>query len=629
MDRLQKLGRDLGYEGKDLQDFVAQENKRERDERAAERKIEKAKIASEAKIAQQREIELANVKAKEAKIAQQREIELAKVAAEEAKEKAKIAQQREIELAKVEAAKIAKENEFELARLTAEEANKLRDIELAKLAAEEARVLRDNDIELAKMTQQEELARLKSEHEKDKESELARLHLEHEKLKMEHEMLKMEQEVKLTRIDSQERQAKLDSDAKFAGQLELGKLGVEKAAHARSPKLPYFEETKDKMDSYLSRFEKYAVANKWDRSIWAAYLSALLKGRALEVYDRLSVADANDYEKLKDALLKNFDMTERGFRKKFRNDRPERSETFIQFGSRLRSYLDKWINMAKIENTFEAICDFMARDQFLESCSRELYVHLKTKTFKNLDEMAKEADLFAEARGGVHTCTNKGKRYNRGAAQNHSKPDMNKGGGKQEIKCGICSKGHLTIKCYKNPNRMQASSAEVGNEAKGGDSDAKNEMQGAQARSDSFQNKGRSNSFGCGRNFPRGRGRGGNPPRGGGHQLNFCKTQIEERSENGIENIYQSKGDNSINSMTKDKEGVCYILKSRLPTARGAANGKEVIAMRDTGCVIRSSLVSKDQSLGKASDVTLINETTQRYPLALIDIDGMFPSVFR
>ena len=445
----------------------------------------------------------------------------------------------------------------------AEEANKLRDTELAKLAAEEARVLRDNDIELAKVMQQEELARLKSEHEKDKEIELASLHFEHEKLKMEqeieHEKLKMEQEIELTQIDSQEGQAKLDSDAKFASQLELGKLGVEKAAHARNPKLPYFEESKDKMDSYLSRFEKYAVANKWDRSKWAAYLSALLKGRALEVYDRLSVADATDYEKLKDALLKNFDMTECRFRKKFRNDRPERSETFIQFGSRLHSYLDKWINMAKIENTFEAICDFMARHQFLESCSRELYVHLKPKTFKNLDEMAKEADLFAEARGGVHTCTNKGQHDNRGAAQNHSKPDVNKGGGKQEIKCGICGKGHLTIKCYKNPNRMQANSAEVGNEAKGGDSDAKNEMQGAQARSDSFQNKGRGNSFGRGRNFPRGRGRGGNPPRGGGHQVNFCKTQIEERSKSGIENICQSKGDNSINSMTKDKEGVTFL----------------------------------------------------------------------
>ena len=73
------------------------------------------------------------------------------------------------------------------------------------------------------------------------------------------------------------------------------------------------------------------------------------------MYDRLSVADAADYDKLKDALLRNFDMTERGFRKKFRNDRPERSETFIQFGSRFCSYLNKWINMAKKKNTFEAI----------------------------------------------------------------------------------------------------------------------------------------------------------------------------------------------------------------------------------------------------------------------------------
>ena len=79
--------------------------------------------------------------------------------------------------------------------------------------------------------------------------------------------------------------------------------------------------------------------------------------------------------------------------------------------------------------------------------------------------------------------------------------------------------------------------------------------------------------------------------------------------------------------MTKDKEGVCYFLKSRLPTARGTVNGKEVIAMRDTGftgCVIRSSLVSKDQLLGKASDITLINETIQIYQLALIDIDCPF-----
>ena len=92
--------------------------------------------------------------------------------------------------------------------------------------------------------------------------------------------------------------------------------------------------------------------------------------------------------------------------------------------------------MAKVEKSFEAVCDFMARDQFLEACSREQFVHLKPKAFENHDAMAKEADLFAEARGGVFSCVNKGQRDNdKGAA--HSKPESEPSG-KPEIKCGVC-----------------------------------------------------------------------------------------------------------------------------------------------------------------------------------------------
>ena len=54
---------------------------------------------------------------------------------------------------------------------------------------------------------------------------------------------------------------------------------------------------------------------------------------------------------------------------------------------------------------------------------------------------------------------------------------------------------------------------------------------------------------------------------------------------------------------------------------------KKVIALRDTGCtrcVVRRSLVSSDQLQGKESDVTLIDESTQRYPLAMVKIDCPF-----
>ena len=360
--------------------------------------------------------------------------------------------------------------------------------------------------------------------------------------------------------------------------------------------------------------------------MWAAYLSTLLKGCALDVYDRLSTEDAVDYDKLKDALLKNFDMTERGFRKKFRYSRPERSETFIQFSSRLCSYLNKWLTMAKVEKSFEAVCDFMTRDQFLEACSRELFVHLKPKAFENLDAMAKEADLFAKARMGVFSCVNKGQRdNNKGAAQ--SKPES-KPSGKPEIKCGICGKGHLTIRCYKNPDKKQAYSAELASRSsgsKGSNSDYGGENeQGTQIKSEeSESSRGRSR----GRGYFRGRGKTDGAPRGGGHQISFCKTEVSRETDDGIESIYQSKIDSSLNSDSKVKEGVCYFLKSRLPTAEGTANSRKVEVLRDTGCTcctVKRSLVSDDQLIGKESYVTLIDETTQRYPLTVIDVDCPF-----
>ena len=111
----------------------------------------------------------------------------------------------------------------------------------------------------------------------------------------------------------------------------------------------------DKIDSYLTRFESYAISNKWDPSMWASYISALLKGRALEVFVRLSKDDQSDYSQIKEALLTNFDLTGRSFRKKFRDCRPQ---TFRQFSDRLASYKDNWLGLAKVEKTYEAVCDF-------------------------------------------------------------------------------------------------------------------------------------------------------------------------------------------------------------------------------------------------------------------------------
>ena len=72
---------------------------------------------------------------------------------------------------------------------------------------------------------------------------------------------------------------------------------------AKSPKLPAFIDEKDELGRYLLRFERYAENAKWEKNMWAIKLSLLLTGRAMDIYTRMSDRDANEYDKLKKALL--------------------------------------------------------------------------------------------------------------------------------------------------------------------------------------------------------------------------------------------------------------------------------------------------------------------------------------
>ena len=53
-------------------------------------------------------------------------------------------------------------------------------------------------------------------------------------------------------------------------------------------------------------------------------------------------------------------------------------------------------------------------------------------------------------------------------------------------------------------------------------------------------------------------------------------------------------------------------------------DGQKVVLLRNTGCsgvVVKRILVSEGQLIGKESTVTLIDETPQRHPLAVINVD--------
>ena len=462
----------------------------------------------------------------------------------------------------------------------------------------------------------------KDREQKDKVRELEKLRIEAEKLKIEaarkDKEMEMEKEIALKKIEAEVELKKIEAETTSH---PWGPK--EKSSNPRSPKLPYFDKHTDKMDSYLTRFESYALSNKWDPSMWASYFSAFLKGRALEVFVRLSRDDQSDYGQIKEALLTNFDLTERSFRKKFRDCRPEKAETFRQFSGRLASYLDKWLGLAKVEKTYEAVCDFLARDQFLDCCSHELYLYLKPKTFKVMGELAHEADLFADARGGVPGCVAKGHRETKSQVPHNYGIQVDR---KSNISCKICGKAHQTHNCWhKKSKRVSvgtkiASSAEFNSPNQGG------KWQNRGHNWNRGRNNYRRNQSAPGRNSNRNYNNDKVD-----HQVNFCKVKGEQSTDKGVHSVYHAKMhdpiDNYKENPHKDSKGTCYFLRSRLPTAVGTVNGKEVRVLRDTGCtgvVVRRDLVSDEQMLGKELDVTLINESKLKYPVARISVECPF-----
>ena len=84
--------------------------------------------------------------------------------------------------------------------------------------------------------------------------------------------------------------------------------------------------------------------------VWLGYkVDALLSGRALDVYSHLSEEVASDYYQMKVALMKRYDLTEDGYRRKFRASKPETDGSSDQFIVRLSTYQVRWVELSETE----------------------------------------------------------------------------------------------------------------------------------------------------------------------------------------------------------------------------------------------------------------------------------------
>ena len=212
----------------------------------------------------------------------------------------------------------------------------------AKEAREREMALKEHEILEAKKACKRKIAEAKEAREQEmalKERKLAEAKTAHERVI---QNLQLHQGIKEKKHVFEMERLAAEQNAKPAVQSKEDKSYVS----AKVPKLPAFDGSKDEMDSFLLRFERYANAQK--KEDWATSLSALLKGKALDVNALMPVEEALNYM-LKAALLKRYELTEEGFKRRHKKCRPDSGETFQRFTSRIQSYFTRWIDISGIK----------------------------------------------------------------------------------------------------------------------------------------------------------------------------------------------------------------------------------------------------------------------------------------
>ena len=68
--------------------------------------------------------------------------------------------------------------------------------------------------------------------------------------------------------------------------------------------VPPFQE----VDKYFLHFEKVAENLKWPKEHWTLLLQSVVIGKAREIYTQLSLEQSSDYDKVKELILKAYEL---------------------------------------------------------------------------------------------------------------------------------------------------------------------------------------------------------------------------------------------------------------------------------------------------------------------------------
>eukprot|EP00731_Ephydatia_muelleri_P014661 Em0008g381a len=151
----------------------------------------------------------------------------------------------------------------------------------------------------------------------------------------------------------------------------------------------------DDIEAYLTTFERVMRAYEVKEERWAVKLAPQLTGKAQQAYAAMKTEDAGRYEKLKEAILRRYDISEETYRQRFRESSKKEEESVGELAVRLTDLLQKWTKGCR---TVDEIRDMLVKEQLLSSLPTDVRIHVSERKPKTSADAAELADSYLHAR---------------------------------------------------------------------------------------------------------------------------------------------------------------------------------------------------------------------------------------
>ena len=230
--------------------------------------------------------------------------------------------------------------------------------------------------------------------------------------------LEIERELRLKELEAQAQQRKEELEAqqrkeeleaqkeeralKHEREMRALELNARRIAHEESIAtkfdlgknvrlVPPFNESE--VDKYFQHFERVAQNLKWPIDQWPLLLQSVLRGKAQEAYTALPISECVDYNSVKNAILKAYELVPEAYRQKFRNYRKQESQTRVEFAHEKEVYFDRWCNSREVGTDFEKLRQVILIEAFKRCVRDDIKTYLDEQKVENLAKAAANSQV--------------------------------------------------------------------------------------------------------------------------------------------------------------------------------------------------------------------------------------------